>query len=192
MPRRWPLRSFSLATVFWFVTVLMLLLALLTETLQRNNAVRRMSQLEQEVYDALNVPIEYGRITFFKIDGDIYALRLTPDASNSWRVEFEWMRFRAGDDLNVTWRELFDGKMEDDRGSGSANEQVGDIGIPIGPVVINWSTGDATFCWFYLSQAHGKALSGSPQFEMSREQYDDLTHAKSLPDKGWRRIELRW
>jgi hypothetical protein len=192
MPRRRPLRSFSLATVFWFVTVLMLLLALLIETLQRNNAIRRMSQLEQEVYDALNVPVEYGRITFFRIDGDIYALRLTPDASNSWRVEFEWMRFGAGDDPNSTWRELFDGKTEDDRGSGSANEQLGDIGIPIGPVVINSSTGGATFSWFYLSQAHGKALTRSPQFEMSREQYDDLTRAKALPDRAWRQIDLQW
>jgi hypothetical protein len=184
--------SFSLANVFWFATFVVLVLGLLLLVRQNRNARQEISWLEQQLDRDSVVQIDYDWITLFRMNQEVYALRLFPAANGAEdKVNYEWIKVPANNesDGNATWTEVFDRQIDKNRGSGSLEETNNRTQLEIGPITIQWSRGGPNYGWLYLSevrQLDSRRLTTIEIYRSPIVSLDQITQITQVHSRLWK------
>ncbi len=181
--------SFSLANVFWFATVIVLVLGVLLLVRQNRNARQEISWLEQELDRDSVMRIDYDYITLFHMNQEIYALRMTPAENGTGdKVNYEWIKVPANNviDGNATWKEVFERQIQKNRGNGSLEETNNRTQLEIGPITIQWSRGGDDYGWVYLSEVRQLESRRLTRIEIYRSPIVSLDQIARLHSRLWK------
>jgi hypothetical protein len=194
-PQRHRLRwSFSLATLFWAITTVILTLVVCILARQKQIATNEVARLQELFYEDSTICFDYGRIALFRVHDEIYALRMTATKLNDGqRIDYEWMQLKSplssiANDF-VEWDDAFIHQPEDSRGGSFLNEADNVTHMSCGPLMVPWSDG-GTCGWLYFSDTRQNGSYRNVRFEVYRAQLDEIRQRESLDKRLWKPVRL--
>jgi hypothetical protein len=195
LERRRLASSFSLATMFWFITTFLLSIGLWKVAQQKRQAFSEIERLKELNYLDSTIRVDYGRIVLFQVDDEIYALRMSSLPTNLNGASYEWMRFSKESiaesvDSPMEWKDAYQRRSTEDRGDGSTNEDDGHVIVRIGPLTVTWSRGGQEFGWLYLTEAKYSGSGDPVRFEIYRVQLEEFSQSNQINNKLWKPIRL--
>jgi hypothetical protein len=186
---------FSLATLLWIITVMLLCLVIWRENQHKQDALLEIERLKELIYHESTIRVDYDRILLFRLESRLYALLLkAPPKERLDRVDFEWIKIPDASTSGMTdakdWDNLVANLSPEDRGAGSTDETMGHTFVHVGPFMIPWSRGGPRYGWLYLSQATYSAGTSPSQVDVYREQLDDLRQLKQIDNNLWKPVRV--
>jgi hypothetical protein len=180
--------SFSLATLFWAITTIVLLLTVGIQFRQKQIALDEVQRLEELIDADSTIQVDYGRIILFRVGRDLFALRFAmPSGNDLQSVSYEWTKVADQSSLELgnktEWTKGIAQEHEQWRGFDSA-------AISVGPLTMEWSQGNATVGWLYLSTTRQNGSYGHVRFDMYRDQFDELSQLSQLDDRLWKPVRI--